>query len=247
SGGGLALKENFPKAREAAVKALVLDPSVAEAHTCLAWVKFFNDWDWSGAEAEFTQAIALSPNNADAHQGYSHYLVAMGRLDAALKEIERAQDLDPLAAYVTLWFGQVFYHARRYDDALRQAQRGLEMYPDNPSFYDAMADVYEQKKMLAEAFAARQQARSLEEDPSVTARGEAYKRSGYRGYLLKAAQILEQRHQAHDPFLAHVYALLEDEARAMTALEWCYKERTPGLLFLRTAPELDSIRSSPRF
>ena len=99
--------------------------------------------------------------------------------------------------------------------------------------------------MFAEAFAARQQARSLEGDPSVTALGEAYKRSGYRGYLLKQAQILEQTQNPGYP--AHQYALLEDEARAMTALEWCYKERTPGLLFLRTAPELDSIRSSPRF
>jgi len=244
-GGGLALKENFPKAREAALKALVLDPSVAEAHTCLAWVKFLNDWDWPGAEAEFKQAIALSPNNADAQSGYSHYLVAMERLDAALKEIEHAQDLDPLAAYITFWSGQVLYHARRYDDALRADQRGLEMYPDNPWFYDAMADVYEQKKMFAEAFAARQRARSLEGDPSVTALGEAYKRSGYRGYLLKQAQILEQTQNPGFP--AHQYALLEDEARAMTALEWSYNERNPGLLYLRTAPELDSIRSSPRF
>src|SRR5262249_10059219 len=76
-GGGLALKENFPKARDAAVKALVLDPSVAEAHTCLAWVKFLNDWDWSGAEPEFKQPIALSPNNADAQSRHSHHLAAI--------------------------------------------------------------------------------------------------------------------------------------------------------------------------
>jgi hypothetical protein len=108
-----------------------------------------------------------------------------------------------------------------------------------------MADVYEQKKMFAEAFAARQQALSLENDPSVTALGEAYKRSGYRGYLWKEAQILEQTHNPGYP--AHQYALLNDEARAMTALEWSYNEREVDILFLRTAPELDSIRSSPRF
>jgi len=226
---------------------VVVDPSLAAAHTSLALVKTFNDWDWSGAEAEHKQAIALSPNHAGQHQAYSNYLVAMGRLDEAMNEIERARDLDPFSPGITLWLGQVLYHARRYEEALRQDRRGLEMYPDNPSFYEAMADVYEQKKMFAEAFAARQQARSLEKDPSATALGEAYKRSGYRGYLLKAAQILEQRHQAHDPFLAHMYALLEDKARAMTALEWAYNERYPGTLFLRTAPELDSIRSAPRF
>src|ERR1700692_1963109 len=181
-------KEAFPKAREAAVKALVLDPSLAEAHTVLATVKFNNDWDWSGAEAEHKQATALSPNYATAHFSYSWYLLAMGRLDEAMKEIERARDLDPFSVPITWWLGQALYHARRYDDALRQDRRGLEMHPDNALFYFAMADVYEQKKMFAEAFAARQQALSLENDPNVTASGEAYKRSGYRGYLLKGAQ-----------------------------------------------------------
>ena len=242
--GGLPFKETTPKAREAVVKALALDPSLAEAHTPLAYIKFCIDWDWSGAEAEYKQATALNPNNASAHHYYSEYLVVMRRLDEAMKESERAQDLDPLSWGNTWWLGQVLYHARRYDDALRQDRRGLEMHPDNALLYDAMADVYEQKKMFAEAFAARQQALSLNKDPNVTALAEAYKRSGYRSYLLKEAQVLKQ---ANAPYAAHIYALLNDEARAMTALEWSYNERYPGILFLRTAPELDSIRSSPRF
>jgi TolB-like protein/DNA-binding winged helix-turn-helix (wHTH) protein len=241
---GLPRNEAFPKAREAAVKALVVDPSLAEAHTSLAAVKFYNDWDWSGAEAEQKQAIALSPSYATAHFYYSGYLVAMGRLDEAMKEIERARDLDPFSPDITWWLGQALYHARRYDEALRQDRRGLEMHPDNILFYDAIADVYEQKKMFAEALAARQQALSLNKDPSVTALGEAYKRSGYRGYLLKKIQILEQ---AHNICGAHEYALLNDEPHAMTCLERGYRERYPGILFVRTAPEFDSIRSSPRF
>jgi TolB-like protein/DNA-binding winged helix-turn-helix (wHTH) protein/Tfp pilus assembly protein PilF len=243
--GGLPRNEASPKAREAAVKALALDPSLAEAHTALALIKFSIDWDWSGAEAEYKQATALSPNYAIAHFWYSNYLVAMGRLDGAMKEIERARDLDPFSVSVMWWLGQVLYHARRYDDALRQDQRGLEMHPDNAGFYAAMADVYEQKKMFAEAFAARQHALSLDNDPKVSALGEAYKRSGYRGYLLKQAQVLDQ---ADDPaYAAHVYALLNDEARAMSALEVAYNERQGGVLFILTAPELDSIRSTPRF
>jgi tetratricopeptide (TPR) repeat protein len=241
----LPREEAFPKAREAAVKALVLDPSLAEAHTALATLKFYMDWDWSGAEYEFKQAVSLNPNYGVARNDYSNYLVAMGRLDEAIKEIERARDIDPLSVHITFWLGQALYHARRYDDALRQDLRGLEMLPDNSAFYGAMADVYEQKNMFAEAFAARQQALSLENDPNVTALGEAYKRSGYRGYLLKVAQFLKQ---PYDPaYAAHVYALLQDEAHAMTALEEAYNERNPGVLFMRTAPELDSIRSSPRF
>jgi TolB-like protein/Tfp pilus assembly protein PilF len=244
----LPVKEAYPKARDAAIKALELDPSLAEAHLSLGSVKYFLGWDWSGGEDEFKQAIALNPNYAFARFIYSHYFVDMGRLDEALKEIERARDLDPYSPVINFWLGETLYHSRRYDDALRQERRNLEMFPDRPIFYDAIANVYEQKQMFAEAFAARQQVLSLNKDRSVTALGEAYKRSGYRGYLLKMTQILEQAsHPDQSLVLAHIYALLNDEPHAMTELERAYNDRTPGILNLRTAPELDSIRSSPRF
>ena len=92
-------------------------------------------------------------------------------------------------------------------------------------------------------FAARQQALSLKKDPSVTALSEAYSRSGYRGYLLKEAELGPN----NPAYAAHIYALLNDEPRATTALEVGYNERFPGVLFMRTSPEFDSIRSSPRF
>jgi hypothetical protein len=101
--------------------------------------------------------------------------------------------------------------------------------------------------MFAEAFAARQQMLSLDQDPTVTALvtplGEAYKRAGWKGYLLKITQLEEQGHLCD----VHEYALLNDEAHAMTCLERDYEEHSVGALFMRTAPELDSIRSSPRF
>jgi tetratricopeptide (TPR) repeat protein len=232
------------KARENLVKALALDPSLAEAHALLAKMKFDYDWDWAGAEAELKQAIAFNPNSALAHSWYSFYLVAMARLDEAMRQIERARDLDPYSGWVTFWLGQVLYHARRYDDALREMRRGLEMHPESPDIYGAMADVYEQKKMFAEAFAARQQALSLQKDPRVTALAEAYKRSGYKGYLLKQAELAD----CDCPqYTAHIYALLNDEPRALDALEAAYKQRDTRVQFIRTAPELDSVRSSPRF
>jgi hypothetical protein len=98
--------------------------------------------------------------------------------------------------------------------------------------------------MFAEAFAARQQALSLARDPRVTALGEAYKRSGYKGYLLKQAEF-EESH--NPPYAAHIYALLNDEPRAIAALEAAYNKHLVGILFMRTAPELDSIRSSPHY
>jgi TolB-like protein/DNA-binding winged helix-turn-helix (wHTH) protein/Flp pilus assembly protein TadD len=228
------------KARENLVKALALDPSLAEAHAMLSHLKF-DDWDWAGTEAELKQAIVLNPNSARAHSWYSFYLVTMARLDEAMREIERARDLDPYSVWVTHWLGQVLYHARRYDDALREMRRGLEMHPDAAEFYSDMADVYEQKKMFAEAFAARQQALSLQKDPRVTALAEAYKRAGYKGYLLAQAE------QTCSLCAAHCYALADDEPRAIAALEAAYKQHDALILFIRTAPEFDSIRSSPGF
>ena len=242
---GLAVCQNSPgKVRELVVKALELDPSLAEAHTWLATDKFMTDWDWSGAEAEYERAIALNPGSAPAHRWYSAYLVAAGRPDEALREIERAQDLDPYSASVTEWLGQVLYHARRYDDALREIRRGSEMYPDSPQFLWDIADVYEQKQMFPEAFAARQQALRVWKVPGVTALGEVYRLSGYKGYMLKLA---EAEHVENPPGSAHFYALLNDEPRAIGALEAAYNKHMGTLLFIRSAPELDSIRSSPRY
>ena len=237
-------EDTFDKYRDGVIKALALDPSLAEPHTRLAMYKFLNDWDWSGAEAEYRQAIALDRNDAAAHYWYSFYLVAMARLDEATTEIERARDLNPYDAFTTLWLGQVLYHARRYDDALRENQRGLEMHPNAADFHWNQADVYEQKKMFAEAFAARQQALSLQKDPRVTALGEAYKRSGYKGYLLQQAEF-EQTHNIL--YAAHCYALLNDVPRALAALEAAYNKRDGRLAFIRTVPEFDSLRSSPHF
>jgi TolB-like protein/Tfp pilus assembly protein PilF len=240
----LSHKEGLTKAKAAAVKALALDPSLAEAHTAIGIYKFFVDWDWEGAEAEFRRATTLNTNNASAHYWYSFYLVPMGRLDDAMTEINRARSLDPFSVTVTNWLGQVLYHERKYDEALRQNQRGLEMYPEQGQFYWEMADVFEQKKMFADAFAARQKALKLRKDTDVTPLDQAYKRSGYTGYLLTQAQTLGADNPAYS---AHVYAVLGDEARTMTALETAYNQRNPGILFMRTAPEFDIIRSSARF
>jgi len=261
SSGYLSPKEAFRKAKEAAIKALELDPSLAEAHTAVGFAKFFSDWNWSGAEDEFKQAIALNPNAAGAHAGYSFCLTVTGRLDEAVKEVELVRDLDPFSAVSNRVLGGTLYLARRYDDALSQFRRSLEMFPDQFGFYNDIADVYEHKKMFAEAFAARQQALSMQKDPTVDALAEAYKRLGYRGWLLKKIQILEQappqtiqtgeQESRLDMFkvlgIAYFYALLNDEPHAMTYLERTYDGGNPAVVWLQIDPHWDSIRSSPRF
>ena len=247
---GLPVQEAFTKAKESAIKALALDPSLAEAHTWLAIVKLQYDWDWSGAEDEFKQAIALNPNYAKARAWYSIDLTVMGRFEEAVKEAERAQDLDPFSIPINRWVVQVFYHSRRYDEALREGRRVREMHPDWAGGYHDLGDLYEQMKMFPEAFAAYQRELDLLKDNGASALGEAYERSGYKGYLLKKIQILEQTPHFNmytGPMLAHEYAQLHDEPHAMIYLERAYAERYPWLLLLRVAPEWDPIRSSPRF
>jgi TolB-like protein/DNA-binding winged helix-turn-helix (wHTH) protein len=248
--GGLPPKEALPKAKEAAIKALELDPSLAEAHTSLAVVKFSGDWDWQGAEHEFKQAIGLNPNYATAHHWYAHYLLAMGRLDEAVNELERARDLDPFSIPINSFLGITLYSARRYDDALRQFHLGLDMHRDRQEFSDGIANIYEQKKLFAEAFAWRQQVLSLAKETRTDALEQAYQRSGYRGYLLKRIQLLEPAPKS-DLFtvllLAHMYALLDDEPHTMAYLERAYEERNPWIMYLQSDPVMDFLRSSPRF
>jgi TolB-like protein/DNA-binding winged helix-turn-helix (wHTH) protein/Tfp pilus assembly protein PilF len=240
-------KEAFPKAKEAALKALELDPSLAEAHASLAIVKFTYDWDWSGAEDEFKQAIGLNPNYRMAHQYYSYYLMAMGRFDEAVNEAERAHDLDPYTFDSNWSLGAALYFARRYDDALRVHMRSLEMFPDQRAdLYDTIGGLYEARKMFAEAFAARLQALNIKNEPTASTLDQAYKRSGYSGYVRKKIQILEQAPQPEYE-LIHLYALDSDKAHAMTYLELGYNERFPWILFAQVNPDMDSIRSSPRF
>ena len=260
-GGFLSPREAFPKAKEAAIKALELDPSLAEAHASIASAKFINDWDWSGAVNEIRQAIALNPNNASAHRRYGSFLAAVGRFDEALKEMERGRDLDPFSFGSNIGPGEILDYARRYDDALHQNQRGLEMFPDCFDCYNGIADIYDTQRMFAEAFAARQQALSMQKDPTVGALAEAYKRGGYRGWLLKKIEILEQappqtiqlqQQESHLDMnkafgIAYFYTLLNDEAHAMAHLERAYEGRNPAVLFLQVSPLWDPIRSSPGF
>lgn len=247
---GLPVQQTLPEAKESALRALALDPSLAEAYTWLAIVELQYDWDWSGAEDDLKQAITFNPNYAKAHTWYSIDLLVMGRFDAAVKEAERAQDLDPFSIPVNKWVVQVFYHSRRYDEALREARRVGEMHPDWAGGYRDLGDLYEQKKMLPEAFAAYQHQLELVKDKNAGALAAAYQRSGYKGYLLKKVEILRQTPHFDmytGPILAREYAQLDDETHAMIYLERAYDEHYPWLLLLRVAPEWDPIRSSPRF
>src|SRR5213083_2319460 len=128
-GGGwlyLSPSDSFPKAKEAATKALELDDTLAEAHAALAYAVFFADWDWPSAEREFKRAIELNPNSALSHRRYAEFLQTRGRFSESMAEGQRAQQLDPLSAEIVSQPGIVYQLTRRYDESIAQFQKALE-------------------------------------------------------------------------------------------------------------------------
>ncbi|MFN2392038.1 MAG: winged helix-turn-helix domain-containing tetratricopeptide repeat protein, partial [Pyrinomonadaceae bacterium] len=128
----------YPKAKEAATKALELDDELAEAHTSLAYVKMFYYHDWQGAQDGYRQAIALNPNYATARHWYSEYLTAMGRFDEAFVEARRAKEIDPLSPSVNAQEVWILFYSRRFDEAIERGRRIAEMNPDYAEIYDPL-------------------------------------------------------------------------------------------------------------
>src|SRR5438876_4101799 len=126
----LSPSDSLPKAKSAAMKALELDDTVAEAHTALAYVLFYADFDWASAEREFKRAIELNPNSALSHSRYSECLKTRQRFTESLAEAQRAQDLDPLSPDIVSQLGAVYFFTRRYDEAIAQYQKALELNPN---------------------------------------------------------------------------------------------------------------------
>jgi tetratricopeptide (TPR) repeat protein len=124
---GVGVGKHAAEVRSSALRAIELDPDLAEAHFALAGVKFRYDWDWPGADASYRKVFELNPNLADAYALFSYYLVAMGRFDEAIASARRATTLDPLSPGHFSDLGRTLYRARRYDDAIASYLRALEL------------------------------------------------------------------------------------------------------------------------
>jgi serine/threonine protein kinase/Tfp pilus assembly protein PilF len=250
--GRLSPRETFSKAKAAAVKALDIDDTLAEAHAALALVILRYDWDWPAVEREIKRAIQLNPNYATTYQWYADYLVVMGRLDETIAQIKRAQELDPLSLIINTIVGLHLYQARQYDQAIEQCQKTLEMDPNFAQAHLALGMAYEQKARYEEAIAALQKATTL--SPSnpfiVSALGHAYAVSGQPREAMKILhqlQDLSQRRYISPHEMAIIYAGLGEKDQAFAWLEKAYADRVWRLPFLKVEPRFDSLRSDPRF
>ncbi len=247
-------REAMPKAKQAATKALELDATLAEAHTSLALVKTFYEWEWPAAESEFRRAIELNPGYATAHEWYGWYLALMGRHNESIAELKRAEQLDPLSLSISWSRGFSFYMARQYEPAIEQLGRTLEMDPNLGVAHMMLGGSYLEMKMYKQAIAEAQKARLLDDSPTMLAvLGIFYAVSGNKGEAekvleqLKELKQLSKRRFVPSAETAIIYAALGKKDQAFEWLDRAYEDRSERLSWLKVDPELDSLRSDPRF
>ncbi|MBA3231454.1 MAG: protein kinase [Acidobacteria bacterium] len=246
--GALSAKEGMPQARSAAEKALALDETLAEAHDALAGVRYF-EFEWAGAESASKRAIELNPNLAGAHTLYADYLSRSGRFDEALREIRLAQELDPLRTGLIANEGTIFYHARRYDEAILVKMQIHAEAVENPFFHLELANAYVQKGQYAEAILSYQTSLKLEETTSALIYlARVYALSGRRKEAIAILDKLKTTEKYVSPTeLAILYAALGDKEKAFASLEKAFTERDFQLTSLKVEPGYDPLRADPRF
>ena len=237
--------DGVQEAKAAVAKALELDESLVDAHITLATLRE-HDWDWAGAEKEYQHAVELNPSSALAHDEYGYFFDAMGRLDEAMSEHQKAQELDPMKDHI----GGELYFRRKWDlgrDLI--VDQGGANGGNTSDWYRAVE--YERLGMYKEAVAEWEHvARIYGYDDLAVAMARGYSKSGYKAALQEVVLAMEKhaRRAYFAPWIiAHFYGELDDKDRAFAWLEKCY-EQHGDLQFLKVDPLWsDNLRSDPRF
>jgi len=241
-----------PNWLEAARKAVELDGTLAEAHTELANAQFWYGRDWAAAEGEFKRAIQLDPRYAPAHEYYGWYLVSIGRIDEGLAEGRRALEIDPLSVESSSVLAWSLWLARGYDEAIEQVRKTLDLDPNYWWAHSILGRCYLGKGMRSEAIAEFQKARSLESTivEPLAGLGVAYALEGNNAEAMKLLNELQERAKrsyVSPYFIAIVSRALGEKDQAFAWLNKAYDDRSWYLMELKVSPEVDSVRSDPRF
>ncbi len=251
--GGASASEVRPKATAAALRAAELDDNLAEAHTALGVIKDNYDWDFAGAEREFRRAAELNSNLSTAHHLYGKFLPDMtGGFDEASAELQRALELDPLSPGINKDLGEHLYYSRQYDRAIEQFKKTLELEPNYSAIYYWLERCYEAKGLYDQAIEAAQKGGEIGGVPPETlaAEKQVYVASGWKGYWQKriALAIEGSKQKYYEPYhIALMYVRLGKKEQALDWLETAYQGRSGWMPSIKYDPELDSLRSDPRF
>jgi len=243
----LPLQEAAPKAKAAALAALQLDDSLAEAHTSLAAIRFRYDWDFAGAEREFRRAIALNPNDVFAHQWYSELLTALGRMPEAVSEAELAR-IDPLSPEADWELGLALLFGGRPHDAAGVLGKSVAANGDLWLTRSFLAWSLLEDGDCERSLAEYAKARAIDDNDDV--RGQliqANARCGHRDQAQKLFDELRARNGVSPFYVAVGYAGLGDREQALEWLRKAYAERAELLVFIKVAPSFAPLRGDPRF
>ena len=241
----------MPKAKEAAMKAIAIDGTLAEAHAALAIALTAYDWDWPDADREFKRAIALNPDYPTAHAHYGWYLSLMARTDDAISESNRAIELDPLSTEYNHQLGLALYRARRTDQAVVQFRKTLDLNPSDWITQTNLGWALVGEGKYSEAITQLQSARQLDDNHYVLAAlGQAYALSGNRSDALKAIDQMKEwskQRYVSPHSIALVYAGLGETDLAFEWLEKALHVRSEHMGWIKVDPRMDRLRSDPRF
>ena len=238
----------FEQARAAALKALKLNDKLPEAYAALAITKIFRDWDWDGAAENFRNALRLNPNLTHTRAFYAFYLLLFGRIDDALAEMRKIQEVDPLTELWPAWQGWLYLYAEQYDEAIKETNKSLEMNPNFPVAFYVQGCAYALKGMYEQAIEIHQKAGEL----SPGWKCGLARIYAMAGRLDEARQVLAELETDHTPwdtwYIALVYVTLGDKDQAFRWLEVAYgPPNHPYLPWMSCAPGFKPLRNDPRF
>jgi TolB-like protein/Tfp pilus assembly protein PilF/predicted Ser/Thr protein kinase len=245
-------EELYADSKTAASKALQIDDTVAEAHAALAFILYSHEWDWAGAGREFKRAIELNPNYDEVHHGYALYLAAMGNIQEALAEIDRAQELDPLTLPLKENAGWIYACAHQYDRAVAQFRSFVELAPNDPDSHADLGSAYIEKRIYGDGFIEIQKAVQLSgNDLGPLAKlAWAYAKVGKNAEAMKIIGQLKTRSKEDSRvplYIASIYAALGAKDQSFEWLQTAYERRSPGVVYLKCATTFDPLHSDSRY
>ena len=241
----------MPLAREAALKALSLDPTLSEAYTALATVKLQYDWDWAGAEQDLKKAIELNHSSAEAHDLYSAYHTALGSSQDALAEIRLARDVDPLSLRFADRYLYILVFSRDYDHAISEAQAMLARNPDFVMGYAWKAMALAMEGRFPEAIEAQKRGYGIDPNPGMQVflaiiQASAGNKAEAEKLVHNIEKVAKQQYVCNYE-ISQVYTALGDRDQAMKWLNSGLKQQCDCMIWLQGEPWMDPIRADPRY
>ncbi len=247
----MSFDESTSKAKDAAQRALKINANLAEAHNSLAHIDL-HEWKWKSAEVGFRKAIALDQSYVLAHHWFALCLTAIGKTDAAVTQMEKARELDPLSTRINADLGMAYLSDKRFDEAIEQEKKTLELNPRSSGARWIRGMAYQQKNMFEQAIKDYQHALELSHNnPNyLAALGHVYASSGNIAAahkILDTLFVVSKQEPVSPFFFALVYTALNDKENALKWLERSYEEKSGSVRYLKMEPRLQSLRNEPRY